>query len=164
MGSTISRITIVALLGLVLPLTACKKSGEPETPEQPSTTAPQPEEPEDEPEEPAEKTKADAGAADSADAAVKIVSGEAIYGHVCVTCHGKTGDGKGLEQQLFSYGAPESKWTNGPTVEGIMKTLQTGVHESSMKPFPQYKKAERRAVAQYVLGLREKLQKEQKTE
>lgn len=83
--------------------------------------------------------------------------GATIYERVCVTCHGKTGDGTGLEQKLFGFDAPVEEWTYGPSVEGIMTALNEGIHETSMKPFPEYGEAERRAVAKYVLELRETL-------
>lgn len=160
---TSTKIVTTALIGLALSLAGCDKAEQTkddETPKEAPTTATQPDEqPDEQPADPAEQ--ADAG---QADMPAKIVSGEEIYGHVCVTCHGKTGDGKGLDQELFSYGAPEAKWTNGPTVDGIQKTLTQGVHATSMKPFPQYGEAERIAVAQYVLELREKLQKAEQTE
>jgi mono/diheme cytochrome c family protein len=83
--------------------------------------------------------------------------GAGIYNRVCVTCHGRTGDGRGLEQELFPFDAPEERWTHGPTVEGILTTLEDGIHETSMQPFPEYGEVERRAVAKYVLELREAL-------
>lgn len=80
--------------------------------------------------------------------------GEAIYGRMCVTCHGKTGDGAGLEQKLFGFDTPVEEWTYGPTLEGIMTALNEGIHETSMQAFPEYGEAERRTVAKYVLELR----------
>ena len=96
-------------------------------------------------------------------AATPVHDGAEIYGRVCVTCHGKDGDGRGLEMELFGFGAPEAEWTNGPSVEGILMTLQDGIHETSMKPFPEYGEAARRAVANHVLELRESLTDEDET-
>lgn len=83
--------------------------------------------------------------------------GEALYEQICVTCHGATGDGMGLEQQLFSFGAPEDQWKNGATIEGILTTLSDGIHDTSMQAFPQYGEPEREAIASYVLELRARL-------
>lgn len=83
--------------------------------------------------------------------------GAEVYARVCVTCHGKSGDGRGMEMKLFGFDEPAEKWTNGPTVEGIVKTLDQGIHQSSMKPFDDYSEGDRRAVALYVLELRERL-------
>lgn len=80
-----------------------------------------------------------------------------IYSRVCVTCHGKKGDGKGLEIELFSFGSPEEEWSNGPTVDGILLTLEDGVHDSSMRAFPDLSDADRVALAEYILDLREAL-------
>jgi mono/diheme cytochrome c family protein len=147
--------TLIMIAGIAVVLGACKRSAQEkddETPtEEPSTAAQVAEE------SAGEAEPSDAGP--SADAASEPVSGEAVYSRVCVTCHGETGDGQGLEQKLFGFDAPESEWTNGPTIEGIEKTLQEGIHATSMKPFPEYGEAERRAVAEYVLQLRENLQK-----
>ena len=80
-----------------------------------------------------------------------------LYNRVCVTCHGPDGDGQGLAIQLFSFGAPEAEWRNGPTIEGIVITLEEGFHHTSMRPFPEYSEADRVALAEYVLELREAL-------
>lgn len=86
-----------------------------------------------------------------------IELGEQVYGRVCVTCHGPEGDGKGLEQELFSFATPAEQWKNGPTVGGILATLDQGVHQTSMQPFPEFGPLERESVALYVLQLREEL-------
>ena len=84
-------------------------------------------------------------------------NGRAMYEQVCVTCHGKTGDGTGLDQQLFSFAAPEEEWKNGASKDGIIITLAQGTHDSSMQSFAQYREKEREAVADYVLELRASL-------
>lgn len=81
--------------------------------------------------------------------------GAQVYKQVCVTCHGRTGDGRGLEQELFGFDAPANQWTNGPTLEGILQTLDEGIHDSSMTSFADYREEDREAVARYVLELRE---------
>ncbi len=81
-----------------------------------------------------------------------------VYSRVCVTCHGKKGDGRGLEIELFSFGSPEEEWSNGPTVDGILLTLEDGVHDSSMRAFPDLSDADRIALAEYILELRAALQ------
>ncbi|MFU8804909.1 MAG: c-type cytochrome [Bradymonadaceae bacterium] len=88
-----------------------------------------------------------------------ILYGQDLYERACMTCHGKTGDGRGLEQELFGFGAPVEAWTHTPSVEGILLTLHDGIHETSMQAFPDFHEAERQAVALYVLELREELSK-----
>lgn len=87
-------------------------------------------------------------------AAEPAADGQALYERVCVTCHGPRGDGQGLEQQLFSFAAPESDWKNGASVDGVLVTLADGIHETSMQPFPEFGEVERRAIAAHVLSLR----------
>lgn len=81
--------------------------------------------------------------------------GAQVYKQVCVTCHGRTGDGRSLDQELFGFDAPADQWTNGPTLEGILQTLDEGIHDSSMTSFADYQEEDREAVARYVLELRE---------
>ena len=142
-------ILIISLLAAPAPLTACKSS----PPE------PKPDEPHTQPTKDTPTTPDDIGTDVGTDAGstAATVDGAEVYGRVCVTCHGKTGDGKGLEQELFSFATPADEWKNGPSVAGILKTLTTGVHETSMQPFPQFDDDEKRAVAEYVLELREDL-------
>jgi len=109
----------------------------------------------DQPEPPA--TRPDSSTSDAGKPDIAPLDGAELYGRVCVTCHGTDGDGKGLEQPLFSFGSPEQDWKNGPTVEGILTTLSEGVHDTSMAAFPGYGEAERRALATYVLSLRAEL-------
>ncbi len=80
-----------------------------------------------------------------------------LYNRICVTCHGDAGDGQGMALQLFSFGAPEEEWRNGPTVEGVLITLDEGLHGTSMRPFPEYTEEDRRRLAAYILELREAL-------
>ena len=87
--------------------------------------------------------------------------GSEVYGLICVSCHGKSGDGRGLEIQLFSFGAPEEEWSNEPTVDGILRTLEDGIHDSSMRAFPEYRDVDRVKLAEYVLELREALRQEE---
>jgi len=87
----------------------------------------------------------------------KAPDGEELYGRVCITCHGKTGDGMGLGQQLFGFDTDAAKWKNGPTDAGILTTLADGIHETSMKPFGEFSETERKALAGWVLGLRKEL-------
>jgi len=94
----------------------------------------------------------------------KATHGAEVYGRVCVTCHGKSGDGRGMEMKLFGFDAPAEDWKHGPTVEGIKKTLVDGIHDSSMKSFDYYSEGDREAVALYVLELRERLLEAQSQE
>ena len=83
-----------------------------------------------------------------------------VYEAVCVDCHGMRGDGVGVLAGGFSFGAPEEEWNNGPTVDGILQTLEDGIHESAMREFPEFPDADRLELADYILELRELLKME----
>ena len=139
------------LLVVLVVLVGCKSSSEKtEVPDEPQTQPTVAEA------DAAPPPVADAGTSTD-DAGPVEAGGEEVYERVCVTCHGKTGDGKGLGQQLFGFDTPANEWKNGPSVDGILITLEAGIHDTSMKAFPDYGDVERRAVAEYVLLLRAQL-------
>lgn len=84
-----------------------------------------------------------------------------VYAEACVVCHGERGDGKGTEQQTFDFSTPADDWNNAPDVDGILETLEYGVHDSAMQAFPRLTNDDRVALAKYVLDLRYQLQGEQ---
>ena len=77
-----------------------------------------------------------------------------VYDEACASCHGDDGDGQGYDEVTFSYATPADEWTNGPTVDGILDTLEDGIHDSAMQEFPQFKDADRVELAEYVIDLR----------
>ena len=80
-----------------------------------------------------------------------------LYGAVCVDCHGEQGDGAGYLEDGFSFASPAEEWSNGPHVDGILRTLEDGIHETAMRDFPQYKDSDRIELAEYILDLRRAL-------
>lgn len=83
-----------------------------------------------------------------------------VYATTCVDCHGHRGDGDGTENQGFNFAAPADEWTNGPTVDGILDTLDDGIHDSAMQRFPQFSTQDRIELAEYVIDLRYELKGE----
>ena len=77
-----------------------------------------------------------------------------LFEAVCADCHGEAGDGDAPIEDPFSFGAPAQKWTNGPTVDGILITLEDGIHDTAMREFPEYKNVDREKLAEYILELR----------
>lgn len=80
-----------------------------------------------------------------------------VYAEACVDCHGEDGDGDGTVEQGFSFGSESDEWTNGPTVDGILITLDDGIHDTAMQEFPQFLDDDRVELAEYVLELRYEL-------
>lgn len=81
-----------------------------------------------------------------------------LYEAVCADCHGVDGDVR--QAGGFWYGAPAQAWTNGPTVDGVLVTLEEGIHASAMRSFPEYNDADRVELGEYVLDLRRGLVEE----
>lgn len=77
-----------------------------------------------------------------------------VYAEACVQCHGEDGDGDGTKQEGFSFASPADEWTNGPNVDGIVDTLDDGIHETAMQRFPEFKNEDRIELAEHVLDLR----------
>ena len=80
-----------------------------------------------------------------------------VYAGACASCHGDDGDGRSEVEETFSYATPADEWSNGPTVDGILDTLEDGIHDSAMQEFPQFKDADRVELAEYVIDLRHAL-------
>lgn len=80
-----------------------------------------------------------------------------VYEQMCAGCHGETGDGHGPEGEGRAFGAPADEWNNGPTVDGILATLEEGIHDTAMRDFPEFKDVDRVELAEYVLDLRHAL-------
>lgn len=83
-----------------------------------------------------------------------------VYQEGCVSCHGERGDGQGTEQEAFSFDTPATEWTNDPSIDGILQTLEYGIHDTAMQQFPRLTNDDRVALAQYVLELRLELKGE----
>ncbi len=77
-----------------------------------------------------------------------------VYAVACVSCHGDKGDGDGAQQEGFGFDTPANEWTNGPTVDGILQTLEDGIHDSAMREFPQFTNQDRVELAEYIIDLR----------
>ncbi len=77
-----------------------------------------------------------------------------VYAQVCADCHGQLGAGDGPAGEGFAFDNPADRWTNGPTADGILKTLEDGIHDTAMRDFPQFKDVDRVALAEYILDLR----------
>lgn len=84
-----------------------------------------------------------------------------LFDAVCAGCHGVDGDGDAPIDDAFSFATPADEWTHSPTVDGILMTLDDGVHDTAMREFPEYKDLDRQLLAEYVLELRHALQLEQ---
>lgn len=105
----------------------------------------------------------DSSAADSGSvAAVSVEKGKEVFmgKGACFTCHGEQGKGDGPQAATLavkprSFDAPVGEWKNGPTMEGIMKTLNEGIPPKYvMTPYKQQlSEDERKSVAKYVLKL-----------
>ena len=80
-----------------------------------------------------------------------------VYAEACVACHGERGGGDGTEEEGFSFDTPADEWTNGPTVDGILKTLDDGIHDTPMQQFEQFTNEDRIELAEYVIDLRHAL-------
>ncbi len=80
-----------------------------------------------------------------------------IYDAICASCHGDDGDGQGLTEEGFAFDAPEEEWTNSPSVDGILRTLEDGIHDTAMQQFPEFADADRVQLAEHVLDLRHAL-------
>ena len=88
-------------------------------------------------------------------AAAEPRSGEAVYLAYCATCHGESGDGKGVTQldrpaRAFRDGG----FSFGNTPEAVFRTVSSGIGGTPMPGFATVLDEEqRRAVAAHVLSL-----------
>jgi cytochrome c oxidase subunit II len=86
-----------------------------------------------------------AGTLDPASPAVREFDGAGIYRSYCVSCHGKAGDGSGMESARDFRSS--QGWKRSPRVVDIYRTLDEGVPGTNMRPFPNLAPWERIAVA-----------------
>lgn len=106
-----------------------------------------------------EKPKEEAPAASAAPAlSADLVQGKEIFEQNCVACHGPTGAGDGaaaasLNPKPRNYKAPASEWKNGPTEEGVLKTLKKGLPKTQMVAFEYLGEEKLKLVAKYVVYL-----------
>ncbi len=80
-----------------------------------------------------------------------------VYAQMCASCHGEDGDGDGHLEAGFAFDSPKDQWSNGPTVSGILDTLEDGIHDTAMRDFPEFKDIDRVELAEYILDLRRAL-------
>ncbi len=80
-----------------------------------------------------------------------------VYDAMCASCHGEEGDGEGIAQTGFAFDTPADQWTNRPSVDGILLTLEDGIHDTAMQDFPQFSDVDRVDLAQHILDLRHAL-------
>lgn len=83
-----------------------------------------------------------------------IETGKQLYASNCSSCHGETGDGKGpagasLNPPPRNFTTMEG-WKNGPTIEGMYKTLQDGIPNSGMAAFANLPPEQRLALISYL--------------
>lgn len=62
----------------------------------------------------------------------ELEKAQKIYKGNCASCHGETGMGDGLASQAFdprprNFHLPTSKWVNGKSIDGVIKTLTVGI-------------------------------------
>jgi cytochrome c len=73
----------------------------------------------------------------------------------CAGCHGITGKGEGNESLVPK---PRnfriiSSYKQGSTLEAITRTLETGLPDSLMSPYPHLPETDRKAIARYIVYL-----------
>ncbi len=104
--------------------------------------------------EPDEKTEPYAGSPYERAPYDREYDASELFEAVCADCHGEAGDGDAPIEAPFSFATPAQEWTNGPTVDGILITLEDGIHDTAMREFPEYKNVDREKLADYILELR----------
>lgn len=81
-------------------------------------------------------------------------TGKQLYSSNCASCHGESGDGKGPAGASLNPPPRDFKtmegWKNGPTIEGMYKTLQEGIPNSGMAAFANLPPEQRLALIMYV--------------
>jgi caa(3)-type oxidase subunit IV len=84
-----------------------------------------------------------------------VAHGKAIYGQVCVTCHGEAGQGNGAAAAALN---PKPRnftqsldWKNGRSLAMIYKTLTHGLPPSAMASYATMSPEDRLSLAHYVL-------------
>ena len=67
-----------------------------------------------------------------------IAAGQKLYGTHCVTCHGATGAGDGVQASKFTpppSNLADAQWKHGPTDGEIFTVIRNGVPKTSMSGF-----------------------------
>jgi mono/diheme cytochrome c family protein len=83
-----------------------------------------------------------------------IETGKQLYASNCSSCHGETGDGKGpagasLNPPPRNFTSMEN-WKNGPTIEGMYKTLIEGIPNTGMAAFSNLPAKQRLDIISYL--------------
>lgn len=84
--------------------------------------------------------------------------GADLFAQNCASCHGEKGMGDGpaganLNPKPRNYKSPAKDWKNGPTVEGITKTLKEGIPGSGMVSYAHLGDESIKQLAEYVITL-----------
>lgn len=83
-----------------------------------------------------------------------VEMGKQLYASNCVSCHGETGEGNGPAGASLNPPPRNFKnmdnWKNGPTLEGLFKTLQEGIPNTGMASFANLLPEQRLALIFYV--------------
>ena len=83
-----------------------------------------------------------------------VEMGKQLYASNCVSCHGETGEGNGPAGASLNPPPRNFKnmdnWKNGPTLEGLYKTLQEGIPNTGMASFANLLPEQRLALIFYV--------------
>lgn len=86
-----------------------------------------------------------------------LSTGKKVYSNNCIVCHGDTGAGDGVGAAALNpkpRNFKTDKFKAGSSLDNVYTTVTSGLHGSNMAAFSSLSKAERCAVANYVLRLR----------
>ncbi|MCB1191219.1 MAG: cytochrome c [Leptospiraceae bacterium] len=100
------------------------------------------------------------GSAAVATLSPELEKGKEAFEMNCASCHGEKGAGDGpgganLNPKPRDYRLPAEQWKNGPTAEGITKTLNEGIPGSGMVPYKHLGDETIQSLAKYVMHLHE---------
>lgn len=86
-----------------------------------------------------------------------ISKGRSLYkSNGCNSCHGDDGlAGTPTGMALKARNLIKDVYKQGATVEGILGTLKKGVPGTAMAPFPQIAEADSKAIAEFIMAVRE---------
>ena len=91
-------------------------------------------------------------------AVARAESGQQLFVQYCATCHGFSGEGNGPAGAYLSpkpRNLTKDTFKQGESFEQILKTITEGMSPSAMPSFGSLPETERRALAEYVLSLRQ---------
>ncbi len=81
-------------------------------------------------------------------------SGKALYGQLCVSCHGQAGDGKGPMVAASKGAIKVPAFSKGKDSKAILQVILKGKPGTMMQAYEaQLDEAKRQALLQYVLSL-----------